>query len=253
MIIDAPKNTHILALRALWREAFGDTDAFLDIFFETAFSPARSRALTENGELLAALYWFDCEINGAPLAYLYAIATAKAHRGKGLCTTLMKNTHKHLASRGYAYAVLVPGEASLFDFYRKMGYTAFSPARILTALPDGAPLSLKSLMKDEYAARRRTLLPAGGVVQEKENLDFLLTEYTLYAAENTLVTARTENGILYATELLGDKDLAPRILSTLGCKEGRFRIAGGEAPLAMYLPLKEDGGVPPSYFGLAFD
>ena len=38
MIIDAPQKEHLNGLRNLWKEAFGDTEAFLDGFFENVFS-----------------------------------------------------------------------------------------------------------------------------------------------------------------------------------------------------------------------
>ena len=46
------------ALRALWQQAFHDSDSFLDRFFHTAFSPARSRLAAVDGVIAAALYWF---------------------------------------------------------------------------------------------------------------------------------------------------------------------------------------------------
>ena len=49
MTIDAPKKQDIPALKALWQEAFGDEEAFLDCFFSTAFSPKRCRCVTLSG------------------------------------------------------------------------------------------------------------------------------------------------------------------------------------------------------------
>ena len=81
MIIDYPAENAIPQLRGLWKEAFGDEDAFLDAFFATGFSPDRCRCVTVDGQLAAALYWFDCSWEEKPLAYLYAVATGKAYRG----------------------------------------------------------------------------------------------------------------------------------------------------------------------------
>ena len=36
-----PTAAHTDGLRALWKEAFGDGDAFLDLFFATAFARER--------------------------------------------------------------------------------------------------------------------------------------------------------------------------------------------------------------------
>ena len=57
MIIDNPTNTE--PLRRLWKQAFGDTDSFLNSFFTFGFSPDRCRQITVDGNVAAALYWFD--------------------------------------------------------------------------------------------------------------------------------------------------------------------------------------------------
>ena len=102
MTIDAPKPFHLPSLKALWKEAFGDTDAFLDTFEKSAFSYHRCRCVTDGDTGAAALYWFDCSYEEGRIAYLYAIATAKSHRGRGLCRALMEDTHKHLKKMGYS-------------------------------------------------------------------------------------------------------------------------------------------------------
>ena len=62
-------------LKKLWKTVFGDSDSFIDTFFQIAFSPDRCRFTEENGEIICALYWFDCEYDGGKLAYIYAVAT----------------------------------------------------------------------------------------------------------------------------------------------------------------------------------
>ena len=74
----------ITDLKKLWKQAFGDSDAFLDTFFSVAYCPARSQQLTQDGRLAAMLYWFDCHLAGRKLAYIYAVATDPDHRGRGL-------------------------------------------------------------------------------------------------------------------------------------------------------------------------
>ena len=122
MNIDYPNQSQTDELRALWQEAFGDDDAFLEHFFTYGFAPDRCRCVTVDGKLAAALYWFDCSFQGKPLAYLYGVATFKAHRGKGFCKALAENTHNHLKYLGYAGEILVPAGEKLFQMYEKMGY-----------------------------------------------------------------------------------------------------------------------------------
>ena len=126
MIIDKPRNEQIPRLRALWCEAFGDADEFLDAFFKTAFSPDRCQCVTVGDDAAAALYWFDCECREKRIAYIYAVATSKAYRGQRLCHKLMEHTHNELKGQGYSGAVLVPVTPSLFEFYSGMGYKTAS-------------------------------------------------------------------------------------------------------------------------------
>ncbi len=249
MNIDYPTREQIPALRTLWKQAFGDTDAFLDLFFSTAYAPRRCRCTNAQGQTVAALYWFDCTADGEKFAYLYAVATDPAFRGQGLCRRLMDDTHRLLKEQGYAGTVLVPGEPELFAMYEKMGYTDLSGAGNFS-VSTGSPISLRQVTAEEYAAARRALLPPGSIVQEGENLRFLGSYAKLYAGNGFVLAGITEGTHLYCTELLGDRTAAPGIVSALGMQTGTFRTPG-EDRFSMYHPLKD---IPaPRYFGLAFD
>lgn len=249
MIINHPEADHIPLLRGLWKEAFGDTDAYLDDFFGIAFSPDRCLTAWEEDRLAAALYWLDCGCRGSRCAYLYAVATAKAFRGRGLCHELMSRTHFLLGQQGYAMAVLVPGSESLFRLYASMGYETFGgmDEHFLTASKIALPL--RQIPAAEYAALRRELLPEGGILQEGVTLEFLKTQVRFFAAEGFCLCARIENDTLFAPELLGRADPGS-ILKALSCREGTFRVPGSK-PFAMWLPLGE--AQKPEYFSFALD
>lgn len=250
MIIDSPKD--IAPLRRLWQQAFGDTEEFLNIFFSTAYSPNRCRCLYEDGQLGAALYWFDCTWEGKKLAYLYAVATDKQYRGRGFCRALMADTHTHLRKLGYHGTILVPNGQQLFGLYEKLGYRTCSYVSIFSCTASDAPIPLQEISREEYASLRRHYLPEGGVVQEGEALDLLGAYSGFYKGKDLLLTAYPENGKLTVSELLGDPAAAPGILSALGYSEGKFRTPGKERPFAMYYPLT-DNDTAPEYLGLALD
>lgn len=253
MNIKQPKEKHIPLLQALWKEAFGDADAFLDTFFATAFATNRCRCLFINDAPVAMLYWFHCEYEGQPVAYLYAIATAASHRGQGLCKQLMQDTHKHLERLGYQGALLVPGENSLFSFYEQLGYKSTCYIKEFTCTGTPQDLRPRRISANEYASLRRKHLPADSVIQEGENLTFLENECSFYAGEDFLLAARISPQYLYGLELLGNSEVAPGLVHFFGCAEGRFRTPGKDKPFAMYLPLYGSEQIPPSYFGFAFD
>lgn len=249
MRIDYPVTGQIGALRALWKEAFGDEDCFLDAFFENAFSPLRCRCITENGRLAAALYWFDCTWQNQKIAYLYAVATAEDCRGKGLCRALVEDTHALLASQGYAGTVLVPGTEDLFSLYAKLGYTTLACADTVSCMP-GKPVSVRKIDTTEFFVLRKAFLGQNDIKMGEESCRFLSSVWQLYAGNRWVLAAFDKGTELIGMELLGDASAAPGILAALGKEKGSFRIPGSK-PFAMYKGFGND--LFPDYFGLAFD
>ena len=244
MHIDHPTAEQIPQLRALWKEAFGDTDSFLDKFFGKAFSSQRCQCVTDGEQVVAMAYWFDC----GEYAYIYAVATAKSHRGQGICHRMMERIHAILTREGYTGCLLVPGEASLRQFYRTMDYENCGGVREFDAAATKA-LPLRKLDQAEYAALRRRYLPEGGVVQEGVTLDFLACWAEFFDGEDVLLAAVWEDGKLMVLELLGDQNAAGGVVAALGEESGWFRTPGS-MPFAMYRQL--NGKNAPKYFGFCF-
>ncbi len=251
MRIDYPGQDQIPQLRQLWKEAFGDDDGFLDLFFGEVFSSDRCRCVTEEDQVSAMLYWFDCRCEDRPIAYLYAVATAKKRRGRGLCRALMENTHALLAELGYTGCLLVPGELGLFELYGSMGYGCCATVREFSCQAQGPRVRLRELTGEEYAAARREYLPRGGVVQEGENLVLLSKLGKFYQGPDFLLCTGGSGETLSGLELLGNDAAAPAILAALGKPAGTFRTPGEGREFTMYHPLK--AGVFPTYFAFAFD
>lgn len=242
----------ITVLRHIWQQAFGDPDVVLDAFYATGFSSDRCHFLREDGVIVSALYWLDCTLNGHNLAYIYAVATEKSHRGKGFAHRLMNETHDVLQKKGYAGAILVPGSQELFSMYERMGYRTVTTIRDFSARWGDAPVPLRKIDPVQYAKLRRDYLPAGGVVQEGAALDFLHTQTGFFAGEDFLLAATVQGDTLLAQELLGNTRTAPEILRTFGTPRGQFRTPGTGRDFAMLFSLRPDCPVP-TYFGLPLD
>ena len=209
--------------------------------------------MEENGDITAALYWFDCSWNGMRIAYLYAVAVAEQHRGRGFCRRLIADTHAHLSTAGYAGTILVPGSASLFELYARLGYRLSSSVDEFHCKAADRGIPLRRIVADDYAALRLFYLPEGSVIHEAENLHFLAAESELYTGEDFLLAVHRESGVLIADEFLGNRLSAPHILHVLGCPRGVFRTVGTQNPFAMYFSLREDITAMPRYFGIAFN
>ena len=254
--ISCPDNSLVSSMRELWQEAFGDSDEALDSFFETAYSPDRCRVVTDGGNLLSALYIFDCQYEGKKLAYIYAVATRKNARGQGVCGELVRDTHKYLVKNGYCGAILVPSEPSLFAFYEKLGYLPCSDICEFETEASNEFLNVTPIDKEEYQKLRNQFLPPHSVAQKNENIDFLATYALFYKGEDFVLAACKKQQNLRCVELLGNHNRAPAVLCALDCQKGSFRIPANKSlnnrPFSM-ICLFDEKICPPQYFGLAFD
>ncbi len=251
-MIEFPGTAETKQLLELWKDAFGEYSGFWEMFLDTAFEPDHCRCITEAGQVLAGLFWFDCSCGEEKIAYIYAVATRPDQRGRGLCKGLLQDVHSHLAARGYSLAMLVPEGEGLRRMYGKLGYREGTNISEFSCTAGPSPLSLRAVGPKEYAALRREFLPDGGVIQEGKNLAFLSRQTQFYAGTDFLLAAYQEGETLTAMELLGNREAAPGILRALNLEQGTFRIPGEEKPFAMAYPLQENA-VLPSYFGFAFD
>ena len=252
MIISEPNHNHMPQLRQLWKIAFGDDDAFLDMFYASAYAPHRCRCMLDGDRVAAVLYWFDCTCDGQKLAYVYAVATDPAYRNQGLCRRLMADTHTHLKEQGYAGAMLLPQDPGLRQMYGKMGYLPCTQIGECIFQAAEEPAALTELTADEYACLRKTMLPPDSVIQEQENLSYLANLSRFYRVEDTIAALFLDGNRVICYELLGDITKAPKIIRTFGASDGLFRFPGTEKAFAMYLPFAKNCPNP-RYFAFAFD
>lgn len=252
MRADYPQDGHIPGLRKLWKEAFGDSNVFLDAFFSKGFSSRRCRCIIENGEVLSVLYWFEVTYCHQRFAYLYAVATAAAHRGRGLFSALLEDTKQVLTEVGFDGILLVPETEALGQMYEKFGFSACASVDHHRICAGTAPAAVREIGAREFAALRRQMLPSGGVVQEGALLDFLASQCHFWAGGGWLAVGQVYDGKLVCQEFLGDQKAMTGLVRALDAAQGVFRTPGESQPFAWILPLRT-GCERPAYFALALD
>lgn len=251
MRIDYPTHDQLPRLRQLWKEAFRDTEEYLNLFFSTAFSPDRCLCAQLDGEPVAALYWMDCRHLEKPVAYLYAVTTSNAFRRRGICRELISYTRAHLQRLGYAGLILVPGNERLRFMYQRMGFRDATALSEIKEKAGSSPIPLQRLTPQEYAAKRKKVLPAFSVLQEGDCLALMAGAYSLYSGPGILLAAEESAKQLRCVEYLGDTASIPGVLAALKKECGTFCFPGDQFPFAMWLPLTQLP--PPKYFAFAFD
>jgi len=115
------------AIRELWKLAFGDSEGYIDNFFETYYRPERVLALEDGGTVQSMAAWFDTVFvvpgrGEYRSAYLYAVATRPECRGKGYSSRLLAWADGYFRSLGIPAVTTVPAEPSLHEFFGRNGF-----------------------------------------------------------------------------------------------------------------------------------
>jgi len=163
----------------LWQEAFGDSPESVSYFFKS-FPNCISYVTEEDGEIVSMVHALPQTLSpDLPAAYVYAVATLRSHRGRGLCRDLMAFAEADLRSRGFACCVLAPAELGLFDYYETMGYrVAFTRRRV--PFSGGSPISLTA-----YLTKREQMLEEAHMVYDRAALVYAADVYGLTFYETT--------------------------------------------------------------------
>lgn len=162
----------ILRQKEIWKLCFGDPDSYIDFFYAKRYKEDETAVLLQNGEITAMLTMIPVRTvlsdnRSLKTAMLYAIATHPAYQRRGLAARLMDFTDQYLRERKTEFAVLVPAEKSLFEFYRRQGYQDgfyLRETRLTGEEAESLPgprvgtCLISELKPDEYNRRRNRLL-----------------------------------------------------------------------------------------------
>lgn len=108
----------------LWRETFSE-ESYAVRFYETV-SFEEILVWREAGTVVSMLHALPCfyEYNGRTYRgiYLYALATAKDYRKKGIMGELIKAAKTRAKEQNLDFLWLIAAEPSLYAYYRKFGF-----------------------------------------------------------------------------------------------------------------------------------
>lgn len=83
------------AMMRLWQDTFGDSDAFVRLFFTRVYRPQNALTLSRDGRLAAMLHIVPYRLRVGrrtlPAAYICGVSTRPEARGQGLMTALQIN------------------------------------------------------------------------------------------------------------------------------------------------------------------
>lgn len=249
------------AVVALWQEAFGDTKEDIANCMQH-FSPYLT-LYVENNALLGMFMRLPVESDGKKGDYIYAVATAKHARGRGIATKLLETAKASVSNGERDFLVLVPAKPSLFEFYEKRGYTNGTHitkktyAHVRDAKTD---ITIKSISPAQMYAYRKAYFKNLAAWDEKM-LSAIGSVYggsCYYALEgknaNAFCMAYTYENKLIVPELclvnMEEKDAIAALDAHFGAKEIQFVLPdeNGDA-FAMFYP----NAYKDHYFNLAIN
>lgn len=113
-------------LKSLWKSLFGDTEAFISLFFHEAVREENIRVLEEKGRILSALYMlpypFRIWNQEVTASYISGAGTLPEAQGRGLMRRLLIDSFKEMERRQIPLSILIPAEPWLYGYYEKSGY-----------------------------------------------------------------------------------------------------------------------------------
>lgn len=114
------------SMECLWKETFGDSDAYIKLIFENYFSPDNIAVYEYNGAIGAAILGIPYEFSAKGVSlkglYLCGISTLKNLRGRGIMTTLLNEINNKAKKEDYDFSFLIPSSESNRNFYKERGY-----------------------------------------------------------------------------------------------------------------------------------
>lgn len=150
----------VVKLKQLWKDVFGDSQEYIDAFFSMFYSKENTLVYKAKGQVVAALYMvpFDISIEhkSYTAVYLYALATIKEYRSKGIMAGLIQSAHEIGKKRGYIFSILIPADKSLYQYYERFGYNVrYYENRLLINKADIKNICLKEKVNSNAFVIRR--------------------------------------------------------------------------------------------------
>ena len=221
-------------LKEIWRDSFGGEG--VDFIFQRLLRPENMIVKRVNGEAVATLSVQEFRLGGCKAAYIFGVATAPEHRGRGYSTQLLEHADTALKDAGYAAAVLVPASKSLFGFYEKRGYeTAFRLNKASVAagdLPKSSRLEAKPASAETLTQAREMAFGHSGMFARwpLEYLRYIAEECGFYGGgvfslgENVCAACYLFGETLAVKELAGASEDA-RLTEALAALKRKFPAA----------------------------
>lgn len=115
-------------METLWKETFGDSDAYIRLIFDTYFNPETIAYHADGEQVVSSLLGVPYEFYG-PVGlpslkglYLCGLSTALATRRKGMMTRLLEQINAKARAAGFDFTFLIPSSEENGYYYAQRGF-----------------------------------------------------------------------------------------------------------------------------------
>lgn len=151
------------ALAQIWRECFGDGEAYVRMFYAGHTTMPIQCAAFDGGEPVAMLHALRarmrCENGSMPLFFGYAVGVRKAYRRRGIFRAMTEAAIAQAQAMGGLY-VITPPNAEVARYYRGFGMKEAFFLRRLTFAAQPVPARLEFAFAPISAAEYKRLRDA---------------------------------------------------------------------------------------------
>lgn len=121
-------------VRALWKEAFGDSESYMDFYFENIFPQNIVFGAIEHDRLVSMVhlnpYTVCFEGNDIDIHYIVGVATASDYRRRGIMKRLLKQGTDYLQAAGEKFTYLMPANEI---YYKSLGFEKYENSYLMPA------------------------------------------------------------------------------------------------------------------------
>lgn len=144
--------------RELWKQSFGDDEAFMDMYFNHIYKSEYNITCQINHHVVAALQTLPYPMlyhgRELPTAYMSGVCVHPDYRRQDIGNNLMRQAHFSLYYKEAIFAALIPAEPWLYEWYGKCGY-----AQCITCTPPPAETVLTTFARfDEWQRQKDCIL-----------------------------------------------------------------------------------------------
>ena len=160
-------------LKSLWKVCFGDSDEYIDNFFECLFDAKNTIVAKIDKRVAGVTYMIPAKLKECDFMYGYAIGVLPEFRGQSLCKKMLEFIKDLAETEDFIFG-LHPANEKLEQFYQKIGLKPMYSLKEVVLdenLPD-AECEISDITAEEIVKMRKNHFPE--LVEWDENvIDFI--------------------------------------------------------------------------------